>query len=79
MMRPIGPRLRARSVLALATMSSPGSSITFFATVTTFRTLAVRFGNRQAIHSCGQFAHIELQGGQDLNLQPAVLERCSTN
>jgi hypothetical protein len=37
--------------------------MTFLATVTTFRKLPIRTG-----------ARVELQGGQDLNLQPAVLE-----
>src|SRR4051794_3186856 len=55
-----GPRLASRSRLAFATTSSLGSSITFRATsVTPF---------------VGRYVSTDLQGGQDLNLQPAVLE-----
>ena len=58
-MREKGFRRAARSRFALATTSSLGSSITFRATSYTFRGPAFIAGS---------------QGGQDSNLQPAVLE-----
>src|SRR3954468_3283644 len=58
-----GPRLSSRSRRALATTSSEGSSITFLATLTTFH----RWSPYTACTG-------DSQGGQDSNLQPAVLE-----
>src|SRR6478752_9430725 len=58
-----GLRRAARSRLAVATTSSLGSSITLRATLTTLSA-------DDPTHS-----HVwDLQGGQDSNLQPAVLE-----
>src|ERR1700712_1011980 len=62
-----GLRLSARSFRAFATMSSLGSSITLRATLTTFQYICFLYNEQY----CSSRA---LQGGQDLNLQPAVLE-----
>src|SRR6476620_7213501 len=77
-MRPNGPRRSARSFLAFSTMSSLGSSTTFLATALTAFQLSRNpcgpVSPNQGALLPERPSPIDVQGGQDSNLQPAVLE-----